>query len=121
MQSISSLRWRTFVMTCAMFDLRYGLPSTWTQSQFTKIMLVERPMRLGCLVQREYARDINFKRVGLDQAIERIDRLPVRCSVVSADLYTGTHLGLRLNSVRIGDAPAAAPGSHRVFGHFTTG
>ena len=108
-------------MTGAMFNLHYGLPSTRTQGQFTEIMLVERPMRIGCLVQPEYARDMNFKRAGLDQAIEHIDRLPVRCSVVSADLYTGTHLGLRLNSVRIGDAPAVAHGSQRVFGHFTTG
>jgi hypothetical protein len=57
------------------------------------------------LVQRERARDVDFKRTGFDKAIEFFERRRAVFAVEALDFDAGSLLGDWLHSIRIGGAP----------------
>src|SRR5258705_1213598 len=76
----------------------------WTQGQFAQVMFVEFAMGVRGLVQPERARDMDFERTGLDQAVERFNLFGAWLHVVDLDLHTGRRFWFRPHSVGISDA-----------------
>src|SRR5260221_5786199 len=79
------------------------------------MVLIKRPMRFGGLVKRKAPRDMDFERPGprrprrFDKAIEFLDRLRVRHSVVGLGINSERRLGLGFDAVGILDAASRAP------------
>ena len=76
------------------------------QREFPKIVIVERTLGFNGLVERERARDIDFKRSGFDEAIEFFERRRVVFAVEALDFDSGSLLGDGLHTIRIGGAPS---------------
>ena len=61
-----------------------------TQRQFAQVMFVEFAVGVSGFVQRERARDVDFKRTGLDQTVEPLDLLGTWLDIVALDLHGGS-------------------------------
>ncbi len=66
-------------------------------------MFIEFAMRVGHLVQWERARDVNFKRAGLDQAVELLDLLGTGLDIVVLDFHAGRRFWRRLPLAQISE------------------
>src|SRR6188474_578313 len=85
------------------------------------MVLLEGPVRVGRLLERERAGDMNLEGTSLDESIELVDDLAVRFAVVGHDLHTGPRLRLGLYAVGMGDASAIADRRERLIGGLTAG
>ena len=74
------------------------------QREFPKIVIVERTLGVNGLVQRERARDMDFKRTGFDEAIEFFERRRVVFAIEALDFDVGSLLAGGLHAIRIGGA-----------------
>ena len=61
-----------------------------TQGQSAQVMFVEFAVGVSSSVQREGARDVDFKRTGLDQTVEPLDLLGTWLDIVALDLHGGS-------------------------------
>src|ERR1041384_5820922 len=83
-------------------------------------MLVELAMGFSGLVQRERTGHMDFKRAGLDQAIEFLNLSGIRLTVVTLDLYPRGRLWGRHYAVWMRHAPVVAHSTQGAIGAFTT-
>ncbi len=69
-------------------------------------MIIESALRVGGLVQSECSGDFDFERTAVDKPVDLVEGRRVIFAVVALELNAGTFFGNRLDTVRIGDAPA---------------
>ena len=76
--------------------------------EFTEVVILERPLGIGRVVQRKCPRDMDFKRAGFDKAVELLERRRRVLAVVALDFYSGTVSGMGSTPLGLGRASALA-------------
>src|ERR1700738_4486386 len=82
--------------------------STRPQGELAEEVGAQRPVRLGGLVERERAGDMDLEWAGIDQAVELVGRLLAGDHIVTAEAHAGPGVGLGRHAVGLGPPPAAA-------------
>src|SRR6185369_14224786 len=60
-----------------------------TQRQFAQVMFVQFAVGVSGMIQRERARNVDFKRTGLDETVEPLELLGAWLDIVAFDLDAG--------------------------------
>src|ERR1700733_2798579 len=75
------------------------------QCELAQVVIIERTLSVGGLIQSECSGDLDFERTGVDKAVHLVQGRRVVFSVVALEFDAHTFLGNGLDTVRIGDAP----------------
>lgn len=78
------------------------------EREFAEVVILERALGIGRLIQIKCLRDMDFKRAGFDKAVELLERRRRVLAVVALDFYSSTFFGDALDAVGKGGASALA-------------
>src|SRR3984885_6072108 len=74
------------------------------QCELAQVVIIERTLRVGGLIQSECSGDFDFERTGVDKAVDLVQGWRVIFAIVALEFNAGTFFGNGLDTVRIGDA-----------------
>ena len=69
------------------------------EREFAEVVILERALGIGRLIQMKCPRDMDFKRAGFDKAVELLERRRRVLAIVALDFYAGTFFGKGLDAV----------------------
>src|SRR5579872_7239689 len=88
------------------------------QREFTDVVILERSLGIGRLIQIKCPRDMDFKRAGFDKAVKLLKWRRSVLAVVAFDFYAGTFFGDGFDAIGIGGASALAQRRQGLFRRF---
>ena len=91
------------------------------QREFTEVVVVERALGIGRVIQIKRPRDVDFKRTGFDKAVELLERRRRLLAIVALDFYAGAFFGDGIDAVGIGGASPLAQRRQGFFCCFSAG
>jgi exodeoxyribonuclease-3 len=90
--------------SCSICDLSVTIRLLRDQCELAQVVIIERTLSVGGLIQSECSGDFDFERTGVDEAVDLVQGWRVIFAVVALELNALTFLGNGLDAVRIGDA-----------------
>src|SRR5262245_45416607 len=71
------------------------------EREFAEVVILERALGIGRLIQIKCPRDMDFKRAGFDKAVDFLERRRRVLAVVALDFDSGTFFGGGLDAVGV--------------------
>src|SRR5580658_8485386 len=90
--------------SCSICDLSVAIRLFRDQRELAQVVIIERTLSVGGLIQSECSGDFDFERTGFDKPVDLVQGWRVIFAVVALEFNASTFFGNGLDAVRIGGA-----------------